>query len=99
MVGDAMAHTEAIVKLAHAELAAFLRGTEAGIGQGDQQERGNTWIETLISRDWTEHNYPGFFRAVTILTILQLVSDEQPRTPREARKGEKHDVGQPLISV
>ncbi len=99
MVGNAMAHTEAIVKLAHAELAAFLRGTEAGIGQGDQQERGNEWIETLISRDWPERNYQGFFRAVTILTMLQLVSDEPRRTPRKATKGEKHDVGQPLISV
>lgn len=99
MVGDAMAQAEAIQKLAQAELAAFLRGTEAGIGQADQQERGTAWIETLISRDWPEHNYPGFFRAITILTILQLVSDKQPCTPRKPGKGEKHDVGQPLISA
>jgi hypothetical protein len=80
LVGDSVVQAEAIVTLAEAEFAAFLHGAEVGIGCGNQQAHGTAWIEMLISSEWPGHNYQNFFRTVTILTIIQLASREQPPT-------------------
>lgn len=99
MYGDRAVQPEFILKLAEAEFAAFLGGAEAGIGRREFHVCGAAWIGNLMSREWPGHNYPAFFRAITILTITQLVSNEPSHGFREARKGEKNEVALSFISV
>ncbi|MBW4028076.1 MAG: hypothetical protein HIU93_11815 [Acidobacteria bacterium] len=99
MVGASTPQPERIVQLALAELSAFLRGAEAGIGPGDLQSRAAVWIETLEGHSWPRDNYPAFFRAVTILTIVAIVSFELELDPQVGRKGGDDDPAAAFISV
>jgi hypothetical protein len=107
MSGDGLAQGKAIVQLAEAELAAFLRGTHAALGCGDSLTSGALWIDTMTSLDWPATNHKSFFRAVTILSIVQLVSIHVPDRERvqptssrtNAKKGAQVAIGIPSTAA
>jgi hypothetical protein len=74
MSSDDLGQAQVIVEMAEAELAAFLRSTHAVLGFGDPLTSGSLWIDTMTSHGWPATNHKSFFRAVTILSIVRLVS-------------------------
>jgi hypothetical protein len=63
-----------VLKLAEAELAAFLASLPFAPGSRDAVRSGDAWIDTMMALDWPERNHAGFFRFVSILTLACLTS-------------------------
>lgn len=94
MSDEALTQAESIITLAEAELAAFLRAAEVTLAGSPPARLGAAWLATMSSLDWPDKGYAAFFRAVTILTTIRLVShtalplQESPRSSsRISRKG------------
>lgn len=100
------AQAESILKLAEAELAAFLEGARATLGCTCPFLTGTTWIETMLYLKWPDSNYETFFRAVTIMTAARIASQRSgpnekrlPTIQRGPLQGENDEHERSLISV
>ena len=103
MSGDEMDHIAAVVLLAEAELAAYLRGVQTTLGYKDTLQSGRAWIDTLESLAWPMNEYACFFRAISILTIARIVSCREENAvadrPLRRLRGESDEHERPFISA
>lgn len=97
---------ESVLKLAEAELAAFLQSAHATLGCRCPLRVGSEWIEIMLSLEWPCSDFERFFRVVTILTTIRLAFHHSgpdrmlpAYTPHNPGQGENDDHSRPLTSA
>ena len=66
-------HGERIIQEARRELAAYLAAMQKVGGCEDLITLGDGWIEMMKYLEWPEKNYEGFFRCVSLYSVVRLV--------------------------